>query len=100
LKHGGDIIITDFHPGTLAYGGKRTFKHHDTQIVVQNYVHQLAEIKEIMLNNNFTLVAQEEVKIDEKVKHYYANQNALRVYESYKGFPIIYGLHFTKKNDT
>lgn len=100
LKPGGDIIITDFHPGTLAYGGKRTFKHHDTQIVVQNYVHQLAEIKEIMLNNNFTLVAQEEVKIDEKVKHYYANQNALRVYESYKGFPIIYGLHFKKKNDT
>jgi ubiquinone/menaquinone biosynthesis C-methylase UbiE len=100
LKPGGDIIITDFHPGTLAYGGKRTFKHHNKQIAVQNYVHQLAEIKEIMLNNNFILAAQEEVKIDEKVKHYYTNQNALHVYESYKGFPIIYGLHFKKKNDT
>ena len=96
LKPGGDIIITDFHPGTLAYGGKRTFKHHNTQIAVQNYVHQLIDIKEIMSNNNFTLVAQEEVKIDETVKHYYANQNAMHVYESYKGFPIIYGLHFKK----
>jgi ubiquinone/menaquinone biosynthesis C-methylase UbiE len=100
LKPGGDIIITDFHPSTLAYGGKRTFKHHNKQIVVQNYVHQLSDIKEIMLNNNCTLIAHEEVKIDEKVKHYYANQNALHVYESYKGFPIIYGLHFKKKNDT
>jgi ubiquinone/menaquinone biosynthesis C-methylase UbiE len=99
LKPGGDIIITDFHPSTLAYGGKRTFKHHNKQIVVQNYVHQLSDIKEIMLNNNCTLIAHEEVKIDEKVKHYYANQNALHVYESYKGFPIIYGLHFKKKND-
>jgi ubiquinone/menaquinone biosynthesis C-methylase UbiE len=99
LKPGGDIIITDFHPSTLAYGGKRTFKHHNKQIAVQNYVHQLSDIKEIMLNNNCTLIAHEEVKIDEKVKHYYANQNALHVYESYKGFPIIYGLHFKKKND-
>ncbi|MDB5001678.1 MAG: methyltransferase protein [Mucilaginibacter sp.] len=97
LKPGGDIIITDFHPSTLAYGGKRTFKHHNKQIVVQNYVHQLADIKEIMLSYNCTLIAQEEVEIDEKVKHYYANQNALHVYESYKGFPIIYGLHFKKK---
>jgi ubiquinone/menaquinone biosynthesis C-methylase UbiE len=96
LKPDGDIIITDFHPHTLAFGGQRTFKHHNTHIAVQNYVHLIDTIKEILLKNNFSIVAREEIKIDESVKHYYASQNALHVYESFKGFPIIYGMHLRR----
>jgi ubiquinone/menaquinone biosynthesis C-methylase UbiE len=96
LKADSDIIITDFHPNTLAFGGKRTFKYHNTHIAVQNYVHLVDTIKEILLKNNFTIAAKEEIKIDETVKHYYASQNALHVYESYQGFPIIYGMHLRR----
>ena len=36
LKAKSDLIITDFHPNALAFGGKRTFAHGKTQIAVQN----------------------------------------------------------------
>jgi hypothetical protein len=44
-------------------------------------------------------VAEEEIKIDETVKHYYAQQNALKVYEQFKGFPVIYGIHLKRGDD-
>ncbi|WP_190295334.1 class I SAM-dependent methyltransferase [Mucilaginibacter rubeus] len=100
LKPNGDIIITDFHPHTLANGGKRTFKHGDSFIAVENYVHPVNTIKDLLLNNNFKLVAEQEIKIDESMKHYYADKNALHVYDRYKGFPIIYGLHLRRTDGT
>lgn len=100
LKPNGDIIITDFHPHTLANGGKRTFKHGNSFIAVENYVHPVNTIKDLLLRNNFMLVAEEEIKIDESMKHYYTDKNALHVYDRYKGFPIIYGLHLRRTNGT
>lgn len=96
LKNNGDIIITDFHPAILAEGGKRTFSHNGTQIAVQNFVHTTTTIKAILSNCGFHVVAEEEMSIDETVKHYYEQQNAIKVYEKYKGFPAIYGIHFRR----
>ncbi|HZY37688.1 MAG TPA: methyltransferase domain-containing protein [Mucilaginibacter sp.] len=96
LKYKADIIITDFHPDVLAFGGKRTFNHGSTQVAVRNFVHQLDIIKKILQRNRFAVVCDEEKKIDETVAHYYAAQNALHVYEKFKGFPVIYGLHFRR----
>ena len=91
-----DVIITDFHPDALAFGGKRTFKHQNKQIAVQNFVHTTTVIKNVFLNNGFYMVAEDEIRVDESLKHYYEKQNALHVYEKFKGFPIIYGLHFRR----
>ncbi|MDN5289489.1 MAG: Ubiquinone/menaquinone biosynthesis C-methylase UbiE [Mucilaginibacter sp.] len=96
LKSDGEIIITDFHPHTLAFGGKRTFKHNNAVLAVHNYVHPIYTIKEVLLKNNFSLLSQEEIKIDESMKPFYTKQNALHVYEKYKGFPVIYGIHLKK----
>lgn len=96
LKAKGDIIITDFHPATLASGGKRTFRHQKTHIAVRNFVHPIATIRQLLLNEGFSIIAEEELTVDEPVKHYYQAQNALHVYEKFKGFPIIYGLHFRR----
>src|SRR5260221_2259864 len=96
LKDKGDIIITDFHPDALASGGRRTFKHKNAQIVVQNFVHATNTIKELLLKNNIIVVHEDERQIDESVKSYYQNQIALHVYEKFKGFRMIYGIHFKK----
>jgi len=96
LKFRGDIIITDFHPDALAFGGKRTFKHQKTQIAVKNFVHSLDTIKNIMQKNGFSEVYSYERKIDESVKHYYTEKNATPVYEKFRGFPVIYGIHFRR----
>jgi ubiquinone/menaquinone biosynthesis C-methylase UbiE len=95
-KPDGDMIITDFHPNALAAGGKRTFRHGDKHIAVQNFVHSTDEIKRVLLKNGFKVIMHKEIKVDETVKHYYAQQNALHVYEKFKDQPIIYGIHFKR----
>jgi ubiquinone/menaquinone biosynthesis C-methylase UbiE len=96
LKDKGEIIITDFHPEALASGGKRTFKHKNTHIAVKNFVHSTNAIKELLLKNNLIVVNEDERGVDESVKSYYQKQNALHVYEKFKGFRMIYGIHFKK----
>lgn len=96
LKAKGDIIITDFHPNALAFGGKRTFEYHKAQIAVKNFVHYVYEIEELFLKHNFHIVKKEERIIDESVKHYYAAKNALPVYEKFKDSRIIYGIHLRR----
>jgi ubiquinone/menaquinone biosynthesis C-methylase UbiE len=99
LKPSADVIITDFHPKLLAFGGKRTFKHHNERLAVKNYVHAVGTIKDLLYQNGFRLIREEEISIDESVKHYYADQDALNVYEQFKGFPVIYGIHLRRGND-
>jgi ubiquinone/menaquinone biosynthesis C-methylase UbiE len=96
LKEDGEIIITDFHPDMLALGGKRTFSYQNNRVSVRNFVHTTALIRQILLKKNFQLVYVEELKVDESVKHHYLSQNALPVYEKFKGFPVIYGMHFRR----
>jgi ubiquinone/menaquinone biosynthesis C-methylase UbiE len=96
LKNDGEIIITDFHPHTLAFGGKRTFKHNNSLVAVRNYVHPIYTIKDVLVKNGFKLLRQEEIKIDEGMIPFYSKQNAMHVYEKYKGFPVIYGIHLKK----
>jgi ubiquinone/menaquinone biosynthesis C-methylase UbiE len=99
LKPNADIIITDFHPKLLAFGGKRTFKHNNERLAVKNFVHPINTIKSILYEKGFILVDEKEVRIDESVKHYYTQQNALKVYERFYDFPVIYGIHLKRGND-
>ncbi len=92
----GDIIITDFHPGTLANGGRRSFKHDNKSFFVVNYVHPLESLKQIFYKYGFELLQHEERFIDERVRPYYLAQNAIPVYKRFKGMPVIYGLHLKK----
>ncbi|SDS10384.1 Methyltransferase domain-containing protein [Mucilaginibacter mallensis] len=96
LKYDAEIMITDFHPRILAYGGQRTFKHEHKSIAVKNYVHPVFSIVEILQRYDFHLTGQEELIIDETMKHYYEKQNALPVYNKYKGFPVIYGIYLKR----
>lgn len=99
LKPTGDIIITDFHPNALAFGGKRTFEHHKSQIAVQNFVHYISDIEEILLKNNLHVIKKDERIVDESVKHYYLAKNALPVYNKFKDSKIIYGIHLRRGNN-
>jgi ubiquinone/menaquinone biosynthesis C-methylase UbiE len=100
LKNGGDLLITDFHPATLAKGGKRSFRHDGRSFSVINYVHPLEDLINIFNKHGLTVIKQEEKYIDEELRHYYETQNALPVYDRFKGIPIIYGLHLKKQHVT
>jgi len=96
LKPNAEIVITDFHPHILAYGGKRTFKHQNKSIAVKNYVHPVYDMVELLQDQGFHLIEKRERVIDETMRHYYEAQNALPVYERYKGFHVIYGIHLKR----
>jgi ubiquinone/menaquinone biosynthesis C-methylase UbiE len=96
LKSSGDIIITDFHPEMLAAGGKRSFAHNNAQIVVENFVHHTHRIEEILQKEKFLVGYRIEKVVDESVKHYYELQNAMHVYEQFKGSKVIYGIHLKR----
>jgi len=97
LKTGGDVLLTDYHPATLAEGGTRDFVVGNNRIIIKNFVHTIDSIKEEADKNNFLLITIDERFIDERVRHFYHQQNALHVYEKFKGMPIIYGIHFKKQ---
>jgi ubiquinone/menaquinone biosynthesis C-methylase UbiE len=98
LKDDGEIIITDFHPQLLAGGGKRTFSYNDRRVSITNYIHPVDKIKSFFRENGFSVVAEEEKVINESVKDYYIKQHALDVYNKFKGYPVIYGLHLKRSN--
>ena len=98
LKNNSDLIITDFHPSALSSGGKRTFQHKHSQIAIRNFVHSIDTIKDILFEQGFKVIREEERLVDESVKHYYEKQNALHVFEKFKGMPIIYGIHLRRSN--
>ncbi len=97
IKNGGDIIITDFHPTLLSHGGKRTFTANQKKFAVVNCVHSVDEIKSILRDAGFLIITEVEKKIDDSLRNYYAEQNALHIFERFKGEPVIYGLHVQKK---
>lgn len=96
LKPGGDIVITDYHPELLAKGGKRTFKHQKKVISIQNYIHSIENVKTLARQLHWNEVRFTGKRIDEAVKGYYENQNALALYEKFKDTAVIYGIHFKK----
>ncbi len=97
LKNGGELVVTDFHPSLLAQGGKRSFTHGGRSLSVKNYIHPIGKIKKAFYVAGFTLIREEEKKVDEDVRSYYEVKNALDVYERFKGLPVIYGLHLRKQ---
>lgn len=96
LKPGGDMIITDFHPTALASGGKRTFQYQNTHIPIRNFVHPTELIKAFFEHQGFSIVQHVEKMIDNSVMHYYIKQDAMHVYQKFRGTPMIYGLHLKK----
>jgi ubiquinone/menaquinone biosynthesis C-methylase UbiE len=100
LRNDGDLLITDFHPTSLANGGKRSFRHAGKSLTVTNYIHPLEKVKSIFIKYDLFVVQQEEINVNEDVRPYYESQNALPVYDRFIGIPIIYGLHLKKRRAT
>jgi ubiquinone/menaquinone biosynthesis C-methylase UbiE len=93
LKPGGSILITDYHPDALAKGGQRTFRHNDKTLAVRNHIHTLSRLKDIAGQLDLQVFRCIEKKIDDSVKAFYEQQNALPLFEKFYGVNIIYGLY-------
>lgn len=99
LKSGGDIIITDYHPATLKKGGTRSFQQHGKKVTIENHVHELSDILSKLSKMKYEVREVEEKRVDESVKGYYEQKNALHLYRQFLGTPIIYAIHAVKTNE-
>jgi SAM-dependent methyltransferase len=98
LIPGAEILLTDYHPETLALGGDRTFLYQGRTTAIRNYVHPLEKVKHYAFENGFELMAFIERRIDPDLKPWYEKQGALGVYERFKGAGLIYGMHLRKQH--
>ena len=98
VKPGGQLIITDYHPEALARGGQRTFRDNAKLIAIRNHVHPIHELKEIARELGLEIIQTIEKNIDESMRPYYEKQNAVAIFESFLGVPIIYGIQL-KRSD-
>lgn len=99
LKPGGEIILTDYHPEALAKGAKRTFQHDGKTVVIKNHIHSVNKIRLLARQLGYSEIRFTEKNIDESVRSYYEQQNAMELYERFRGTPIIYGIHLKKTDD-
>ena len=72
------------------------FRHNRRLIAIKNHVHSIEEIKQLTLGLNWNEVEFMELKVDETLKHYYEEQNALHIYRRFRNTPIICGWRLKK----
>jgi len=99
LKPGSSIVLTDYHPVALAKGARRTFSLNGKTIAVKNYIHPINEIIALAKQLDLQVLRLLEKNIDDSMHHYYEKQNALVIFEKWKGTPVIYALHLKKADD-
>lgn len=98
LKPGGEMIITDYHPAALVKGGQRTFRYQNRLVAVKNYLYSIEQVEKIAKQLGLSIVRISERTIDASVRSFYEKQDALPLYEKFKGVPIIYGIHLKKEH--
>lgn len=96
LKPGGEMIITDYHPSALAKGGQRTFREGKQTIAIRNHVYPVRQVRHIARQLGLVELSVIEKKIDDSMRPYYEKQNALPIFDRFRGVPIIYGLRLKK----
>jgi ubiquinone/menaquinone biosynthesis C-methylase UbiE len=96
VPSGGDLFLTDYHPDLLQKGGKRDFMVNGKRYCIINYIHPLSMIKQLADGYGWKLVNEEQKWINQEVRSFYEQQEAMAVYRKFEGTPLIYGLHFTK----
>jgi ubiquinone/menaquinone biosynthesis C-methylase UbiE len=96
LRPGGDMLITDYHPAALAKGGQRTFREGKRLIAVRNHIYPIPQLLSLTHRLGLTEVTRTEKKIDESMRPWYEQQNALPLFRRFLGVPIIYGIHLKK----
>lgn len=96
LKHGGDMVITDYHPVALAKGATRTFNRNGKTVAIFNHIHSIEKLRKIAKQLQLVEIRLIEKQIDEPMRPFYEKQQAIQLFETWKGVPIIYGIHLKK----
>ena len=96
MKPGADLILTDFHPDMLKKGATRSFTHQQRTRTITSHIRAIGTLCRIFKDHGFELLRKEERIVDENAKPYYEAKDALNLYEKFRGYPLVFGLHLKK----
>jgi ubiquinone/menaquinone biosynthesis C-methylase UbiE len=97
LKPGGWLLLTDYHPELLKKGGNRSFVADNQTHYIQNFIYPVDSIRMYASKINWIEKKFSEITIDEPLRQFYEKQDAIHLYEKFKGQPLLYGLLYQKK---
>ncbi len=96
LRKSGAILITDFHPGAIRAGMKRTFSSRGQTIEIEHYPTGLPELREIANDCGLRAVFTGERTIDNSVRPFFERAGFSSGYEEHKNQPLVFAMHFMK----
>jgi ubiquinone/menaquinone biosynthesis C-methylase UbiE len=97
LCRGGSILITDFHPGAIRAGMKRTFESEDGTFEIEHHATDLETLRGVAVDCGFATDFIAEREIGESVQPLFERAQYLEAYEKHKGCPLVFGMRFVKQ---
>lgn len=91
---GGSVVVTDFHPGALAAGRRRTFRDASGVHELLTYLHEPRLQLEAAARAGLTLRRAEDAAIGPEVRAFFRGREEL--YDAHCGEPVVLGLAFVR----
>ena len=97
LSPEGFILLSFVMDPRTGLGRFKDFRISNYELMEDMIQHcRTKTIEEILFRFCFKVNNLIEFKIDESVKHFYAKQKALNLYEKFYNTPFIYGIHLSR----
>jgi ubiquinone/menaquinone biosynthesis C-methylase UbiE len=89
VRPGGQLIVTDFHPGALDRGWKRTFRNHSQLYEIETYRYTTACLLDCARRCELVLQNLLEPGFDEPERSIFSSAGKHDLYERVRGIPAV-----------
>jgi malonyl-CoA O-methyltransferase len=96
-RHGGTIVVTDFHPRAAAAGHRRSFRDRTGAVrELMHHVHAEADHLRAAADHGLILTVRQQGEVGPAVRAFYAEAGRLGAYEEQVGLPLVLALAFVR----
>jgi ubiquinone/menaquinone biosynthesis C-methylase UbiE len=89
VRPGGDLIVTDFHPGALSHGWKRTFRSGGELYEVETHPYTIDQLLQCAERNGLVLQELLEPCFDEPERDIFRAAGKAVLFEQVRGIPAV-----------
>lgn len=94
-RHGGRVVVTDFHTAAVAAGHRRTFRDGaGTLHEIEHHVHTRDSHERAARDAGLRLTDTSEALVGPPVREYYDRAGRTAAYDSQIGLPLVLGMVF------
>jgi ubiquinone/menaquinone biosynthesis C-methylase UbiE len=90
VRPGGQVIVTDFHPGALDRGWKRTFRNHGQLYEIETYPYTTTRLLYCARRCGLVLEDLLEPCFDEPERPIFSGAGKQDLYQQVRGVPAVF----------